>query len=194
MYLIRELIEGFDNPMKKNNGFIGENPFWDFSLKFYERTNVASSCVALQDSVGADINILLYCCWVASEGAAIIKPAEFNEIIVAIDPWQSSVIRALRKIRRDMKKNEMLNLGEMSENLRQSIKLCEFESEKLEQMILYQSGQRYFLDDSVKLDKKAGNAGHNLRNYIEIISGSIIETTENLIQNISDDFSESIGL
>ena len=77
--------------MKQNNGLIEENPFWDFSLKFYGQQNIASSCLALQESVGADVNILLYCCWVASEGAAVIEPTEFAEIIETIEPWQSGV-------------------------------------------------------------------------------------------------------
>ena len=183
----RTYLGNFDNYMKQNDGSIEKNPFWDFSLKFYNQNNIASSCIALQDNVGADVNILLYCCWVASEGAAVIKPAEFNEIIEALEPWQSSVVQALRQIRRDMKRHKMLSLGKMSEDLRQSIKVCELESEKLEQVILYQSGQRLFIGDSVQSPKKIDNAKNNLRNYIRIISGSILETTENLIQKISED-------
>ena len=180
--------------MEQNNGLIEENPFWDFSLKFYGQNNVASSCLALQDSVGADVNVLLYCCWVASEGAEVIKPAEFNEIIGAVEPWQSSVVRALRQIRHDMKEHKMLNLGEMSEGLRQSIKHCELEGEKLEQMILYQSGHGLFVGHSVQLQEKIGNARINLNNYIELISGSILKVTDDLIQNISDDLLVNIDL
>ena len=180
--------------MEQNNGLIEENPFWNFSLKFYGQNNVASCCMALQDSVGADVNILLYCCWVASEGAEVIKLAEFSEIIGAIEPWQSSVVRALRQIRHDMKEHKILNLGEMSEGLRQSIKHCELEGEKLEQMILYQSGRGLLVGHSVQLQEKIGNAKINLKNYIEIISGSILDVTNNLIQNIIDDLEANIDL
>jgi uncharacterized protein (TIGR02444 family) len=180
--------------MKLNYGLIEENPFWDFSRKFYGQNNVASSCLALQDSVGADVNILLYCCWVASEGAPVIKPTEFTEIIRVIEPWQSSVVRALREIRRDMKKHKILNLGDMSEGLRLSIKHCELEGEKLEQMILYRSGQVLFVGDSVQVSEKIVNSQHNLNNYIEIISGCILVPTENLIQSICDDLMANIGL
>jgi uncharacterized protein (TIGR02444 family) len=178
--------------MEQYSELIEKNPFWDFSLKFYGQNNIASSCLALQDSVGADVNILLYCCWVASEGAGVIKPAEFVEIIGAIEPWQSYVVRALRQIRHDMKKHKMLNLGEGSEGLRQSIKYCELEGEKLEQMILYQSGQGLFVGDPVQLQEKIENARINLKNYIEIISGSILGITDTLIQNISDDLLANI--
>jgi uncharacterized protein (TIGR02444 family) len=179
--------------MKSNNGIAGENPFWDFSLKFYEYNSVASSCIALQDSVNADVNILLYCCWVASEGAVVIKPAEFNEIIEAIDPWQSFVVRGLRKIRLDMKKEKLIYFGKMSDDLRACIKQCEIEGERIEQMILYQSGQKLFVKKSIQTSERIGNARANLRNYIETISGSINETTDNLIQTISNDLMATIN-
>ena len=172
--------------MKQNNGLIEENPFWDFSLKFYGQQNIASSCLALQESVGADVNILLYCCWVASEGAAVIEPTEFAEIIETIEPWQSGVIRGLRQIRRNMKQERMLDLGELSESLRDKIKNCELEGERLEQMILYQSGQQLFVGGSDQSSETIANAEINLKNYIAIISGDIAETTNKLILIISD--------
>ena len=172
--------------MKQNNGSIEENPFWDFSLKFYGQQNIASSCLALQESVGADVNILLYCCWVASEGAAVIEPTEFAEIIETIEPWQSDVVRSLRQIRRNMKQEKMLDLGELSESLRNKIKNCELEGERLEQMILYQSGQQLSEGGSDQSSETIANAEINLKNYIAIISGDIAETTNKLILIISD--------
>ena len=65
--------------MTQNIESMEENPFWDFSLKFYDQKNVATSCLALQEDVGADVNLLLYCCWVASQGAVVIETAEFVE-------------------------------------------------------------------------------------------------------------------
>src|SRR5262249_40267230 len=37
--------------------------FWNFSLKVYGRPGVAAACIALQDGLGLDVNLLLYCCW-----------------------------------------------------------------------------------------------------------------------------------
>ncbi len=171
--------------MSESNRIDAENPFWEFSLKFYGQDGVASSCLALQDSFDADVNIVLYCCWVAQEGAQELAPAELAEIITAIRPWQSGVVQRLRQIRRDMKQEEMMNFGALSEPLRQTIKECELEGEKIEQTILYQSGQSGFSVESMSSDEKAQNAAANLSNYLKMICGDVPENAADLIQIIS---------
>jgi uncharacterized protein (TIGR02444 family) len=179
--------------MKSNEGLTQENPFWDFSIKFYGQNPVSSSCLALQENVGADINILLYCCWIASEGAAAMEGAEFSEIISVIEPWQSKVVNGLRQIRRSIKKDPSLRFGSFSDGLRVSIKNSELEAEKLEQMILYSSGQKIFSSKSIQPFDKVANAEVNLRTYIEMISGSITETTNSLILIICEQVKSNIS-
>ena len=178
--------------MTSNSGIVEENPFWDFSLKFYQYNSVASSCIALQESVNADVNILLYCCWMASEGAVVITPAEFTEIIEAIEPWQSFVVRVLRQIRRDMKNEKLMYFDKMSDDLRAAIKQCELDGERVEQMILYRSGQQLFINEAIHGSEIMSNARTNLRNYIETISGIIPESNDNLIQTIINDLMATI--
>ena len=40
--------------------------FWEFSLAFYAPEPVGAACLSLQDRRGADVNILLLCCWLAT--------------------------------------------------------------------------------------------------------------------------------
>ena len=161
-----------------------DNPFWDFSLKFYGGEGVASACLELQDKFGVDVNILLYCCWLAAAGAEEMEPAELVEMIAAIEPWQSGVVQRLRQVRRDMKQEEMMNLGPLSEGLRQAVKDCELEGEKIEQTILYQSGQNAFLNNSVLLADRAKNAESNLKNYLRAILGDVPADADDLVQII----------
>jgi uncharacterized protein (TIGR02444 family) len=167
-----------------------DNPFWDFSLKFYGREGVASACLELQDKFNADVNILLYCCWVAAAGAEEMEPAELAEIIAAIEPWQLGVVQRLRQIRRDMKQEEMMNLGPLSESLRQAIKQCELEGEKIEQTILYQSGQNAFLNSSSLPSDRAINAESNLKNYLRAILGDVPVDADDLVQIIGQEVAE----
>jgi uncharacterized protein (TIGR02444 family) len=167
-----------------------DNPFWDFSLKFYGRGGVASACLELQDKFSADVNILLYSCWVAAAGAEEMEPAELIEIIAAIEPWQSGVVQRLRQIRRDMKQEEMLNLGPLSEGLRQAIKQCELDGEKIEQTILYQSGQNEFLNSSILPVDRAKNAESNLKNYLQAILGDVPADANDLIRKIAQEIAE----
>lgn len=168
-------------------GLNDANPFWDFSLEFYGRGEVAQSCLALQDRFGADVNILLYCCWGASEGAEEMARAELAEIISAIEPWQSGVVQRLRLIRRDMKQADGMNLGALSEDLRQAIKKCELEGEKIEQTILYQSGQHEFIDSSASPNERAKNATLNMTNYLQIVSADALESSDEFVQTIAQE-------
>ncbi len=173
--------------MAQSNDLITENPFWRFSLQFYDQGNVASTCIALQDGVDADVNVLLYCCWVAYEGATVIASAELTEIIEGIEPWQSHVVSGLRKIRRDLRKNKLLDLRDTSEELLQLIKECELESERLEQWILYQSGQREFTDHDASEEERIGNARTNLNNYLGIISGGATRIEQQSIHTLGEE-------
>jgi len=173
--------------MKQDDDRITENPFWYFSLEFYGQSNVASSCIVLQDSMGADVNVLLYCCWIANEGAAAIEPAELVEIIQGIEPWQLDVVSGLRKIRRKFKQNESLDLGGVSKGLLQLIKDCELESERLEQWILFQSGQQEFSGHHTLVEAKVENAKTNLNNYLCIISGGITKTSQEYVHTLGEE-------
>ena len=42
--------------------------FWEFSLAFYCKPQVAQALLALQDRRDADVNMLLAICWLASLG------------------------------------------------------------------------------------------------------------------------------
>lgn len=172
------------------------NPFWEFSLAFYCRGPVASICLNLQDKVGADVNILLYCCWLGYKGAGQIEVSEFAEIISGIKAWQFHVVKPLRKIRRDIKNLETLHLGDFSKNFLQSIKDCELESEELEQLVLYRSGPQKFPHYSDRIEVKIENIKKNLENYLNLISipsndeinGSINTLCEEMKVAVDDDF------
>ncbi|MFB3151067.1 MAG: TIGR02444 family protein, partial [Alphaproteobacteria bacterium] len=45
-----------------------DNPCWDFALVVYRRDGVAEACLALQESQGVDVNVLLFCCWLGESG------------------------------------------------------------------------------------------------------------------------------
>jgi uncharacterized protein (TIGR02444 family) len=171
--------------MSESNYETTDNPFWDFSLDFYGRARVAEACLKLQDSFGADVNIVLYCCWVAFEGAEKMEQAELFEIISAIEPWQSGVVQRLRHIRRDMKQDEKINLGELSEQLRETIKKCELDGERIEQTILYQSGQREFSYPDTTIEEKSHTAETNMLKYLAIILGDRSEDGKKTVQLIS---------
>lgn len=75
------------------------NPFWDFSLRSYERPAVADVCISLQDEAALDVNILLYAAWLATANQRLdLNHLEQLEAVVA--PWRARVVSPLRSLRR----------------------------------------------------------------------------------------------
>ena len=76
--------------------------FWSFSLQVYGKPGVAEACIALQDGLGLDVNLLLYCCW---HGRAHRKldEAALRHAMAAVEGWQREVVQPLRAVRRRLK-------------------------------------------------------------------------------------------
>ena len=49
--------------------------FWDFSLEAYARPGVAPACLDLQERHGADVNLLLFACWLSASGRGALDAA-----------------------------------------------------------------------------------------------------------------------
>ena len=79
------------------------NPFWRYSLRVYRQDGVEQACLALQDDYGADVNLLLFCGWVASEGRCL-DGRRLRRAVARVRDWQSRVIVPLRQARRAHKR------------------------------------------------------------------------------------------
>ena len=79
------------------------HPFWNFSLELYGAEGVAEACLDLQDRRGCDVNVLLFCCWLAASGRPTLSADRLRAILKASDAWQADVVKPLRAIRRKLK-------------------------------------------------------------------------------------------
>ncbi|MEX2629461.1 MAG: TIGR02444 family protein [Tistlia sp.] len=110
------------------------NPFWAFSLATYGRPGVAEACLALQDRLGLDVNLLLFCLWAGRCGHRL-SATELAALATAAGPWQQGVVVPLRGVRRRLKGAA----DPAQEALRQRIKRDELEAERLEQELLHRA-------------------------------------------------------
>jgi uncharacterized protein (TIGR02444 family) len=117
-----------------------ENPFWEFSLAAYSRPGVAEACLRLQDDAGADVNLLLYCCWMAAVCDDAMSRARAGETVAGTQEWRDGVVVPLRAVRRRLKDRPAELPPESVEGLRAEVKRIELESERLEQDLLYRMG------------------------------------------------------
>jgi len=73
--------------------------FWQYSLALYGKSGVERAALALQDALGADVNVLLFCCYAASKQKSIDAPRLHDDLA----PWQAQVVAQLRTVRRRLK-------------------------------------------------------------------------------------------
>ena len=79
----------------------GNNPFWEFCKTVYARPGVEQVLLELQDEDGADVLMVLYCCWTASEGRG--GSVELQSAFQISQAFQSDITAMVRLARRALK-------------------------------------------------------------------------------------------
>lgn len=140
-----------------------DNEFWRFSLAVYQQGAVANECLALQEALGLDVNILLFSAWLGRRGI-ILHRIDIEAASRAVASWHESVVRSLRNVRQQMK-----TFGTDFEDLRARIKAIEIEAEQIEQAILFACAQG--IDSSREGADRSDAIAHNVSEYIAMKSG-----------------------
>ena len=109
--------------------------FWNFSLQIYGKPGVGQACVALQDGLGLDVNLLLFCCWHGRENRALGEE-DIRRAMGAADAWQREVVQPLRAVRRRLKAGVAPVSATESEALRRKVNDLELEGERIAQATL----------------------------------------------------------
>jgi uncharacterized protein (TIGR02444 family) len=152
-----------DSPEIANGTLQYDNEFWRFSLAVYGETGVAEECLALQQAIASDINLLLFCAWTGSRGI-VLGDDDIERAMTHVAAWQDHVVRPLRSVRQNIKS---LKLGD-SEKFRARVKSVEIEAEQIEQAILFAYSERF----QGNTHRNIRNAiAENVRKYIELTSG-----------------------
>jgi uncharacterized protein (TIGR02444 family) len=126
------------------------NPLWDYSLATYRLDEVAQSCLALQDSFGVDVNLLLYAAWLAHMERRL-SGAHLTELDALIADWRENVVTPLRALRRQ------LHGLPRAVNIRNEIKVLELDAEQQQQDMMYA-----FYQEAAPLPRSPGPLTGNL--------------------------------
>ena len=117
------------------------NPLWDFAVWAYAEPGVEKACLALQNRVGADVNMILFCCWLAYRGTSASQLAQYVGAALKVSrEWQRNLVEPLRICRENLKTILEAMIGESriaATALRERIKQCELEMEQLQTLALY---------------------------------------------------------
>jgi uncharacterized protein (TIGR02444 family) len=115
-----------------------ESPFWDFSLKLYARPGVAESCLALQERLGIDVNLLFCCLWLGLKGEQLAK-GDIGQLAERVRALHEGVVKPLRQARTVLKEllaSEDESLRAAIGTIRSAVKKSELDAEHLEQVML----------------------------------------------------------
>src|SRR5262245_31772089 len=110
----------------------GDGSFWTFTLALYGKPGVAPALIGLQDRLGLDVNMLLYCCWAGADGRLLSRD-DLKAVEAVAEPWQSEVVRPLRALRRRLKGGFPPMPADRIENYRKRVNELEIEGEHIVQ-------------------------------------------------------------
>ena len=139
-----------------------DNEFWRFSLAIYKPADVAAECLALQEAVGLDVNLLLFCAWLGTR-AIVLSRSDIEAASRVVALWHNGVVRPLRGVRRHIK----TQYGDAFEELRSRVKDNELQAEQAEQAMLFAYAQG-IQGSSGGIDTVA----RNVNAYIAMMSGA----------------------
>ena len=142
----------------------GAGEFWRYSLELYAREGMSRALIALQDRRGADVNLLLYCCWMASSGRGRLSTNDLRRAEAAIADWRDEVTIPLRALRNRIKGSPERWALPGASDVRRRVLETEIASERVTQGIL----------ESVEIspgrsEGGAGDARASLLTYFEVI-------------------------
>lgn len=143
---------------------------WDFSTRTYRIPQVETACLNLQDTVNADVNIILYCCWMGEQRHAL-SSEQLKLLMETTDPWQNSILKPLRNARRMMKQHIIAMPAELLEQTINNMSEMEINAERMEQQAL----EKAIDTDSLPVDDSRSPldiSTANLSLYLQQLDGA----------------------
>ena len=148
------------------------NPLWDFVNWAYAEPGVEKACLALQNRLGVDINMVLFCAWLAYRGTGTSHLGTFLGAALKVSrEWQRNLVAPLRGCRealRDAVEASSLAGHDRAAamELRERIKQCELDMEQLQTLTLYSIASEGVDEGSERTpDEQKDDALNNLTVY-----------------------------
>jgi uncharacterized protein (TIGR02444 family) len=162
----------FEAMTKSHTSHIGTgNPLWDFAVWVYGEPDVEQACLALQNRLGADVTMIMFCLWLAQRGTPETSLARYMGAAIKLSrDWQRSFVEPLRTCRTNFKdfiSNTDMGGEELdtANALRARIKQCELDMEQLQMLAMYSLVEDVESDDLRSTLQQKADAQNNLNVY-----------------------------
>ena len=110
--------------------------FWDYTLALYGAPGLSQAVIGLQDRRGADVNLLLYCCWCATSGRGALDERALANADSAVDHWRRTVTQPLRTVRDAIRNDPALSPIGAAADTRKKVLAAEIDSERVAQCLM----------------------------------------------------------
>lgn len=159
------------------------NVFWDYSLSLYAKPGIEAWCLGLQDSYGANVNVVLFCCYVGTSGTQL-SAKMLADVDKRIQLWDQEIITPLRDVRRRLKDTPLPGDPQVVGGI---VKQAEHAAEKQLQNLLFHWWREHA--NGGRSDPKAA-VRHNLEHYLALLgrvcppasrAPPLSETVENVV-------------
>lgn len=154
---------------------------WPYTLDLYARPGVQDAVIALQESQGADVNVLFYCVWCAATGRGSLDAGSFDRVESRIARWRREVTKPLRRLRTRIKTDPTLLALEGAADARKRILEAEIESERIAQIAIESTAGQPSDEGS---DAPAAIAARNLRAYLDYIDADVNAAAEAHLETV----------
>ena len=112
-----------------------DSELWTFSIQTYALPEVEDACLILQNNYDVDINILMYCLWVA-EKSIVLNTEDTRLLIKTTEPWQKTILKPLRDARRMMKQHIIAMPSDLLDQTVSNLSEMELNAEHMSQLAL----------------------------------------------------------
>jgi len=127
--------------MESRSCFDLDNPFWRFSLRVYDIAEVAKECLELQRTDAININMLLFCAWMAASHRTALIISEVRSIESNIRHWHETTVLPLRKVREQLKSASGIQ-HQAVQAFRHQVLATELSAEQIEQALLFEQAKQ----------------------------------------------------
>lgn len=112
-----------------------DSELWSFSDQTYRLPEVKDTCLDLQNNFDADINIILYCLWVADKGITL-SLQDVALLIQTTLPWQKTILKPLRDARQMIKQHIIAMPADLLDQTVANLSEMELNAEHMSQLAL----------------------------------------------------------
>ncbi len=164
-----------------------QHSFIDFSAQMFRKPGIADACLFVQERYGLNVNLVLFCVWVADCGGGSLTAEHLQEAWRRLADWHKQVIKPLRDIRR-VSRNEALGTPEfLREGFVPQAEAAEQEAGRVAQYVLAEFA-RTLAGSTQAVNDRADAAMTSLMTYIselDIVSDrQLTECLDAILQTV----------